>query len=101
MITLIVPEKHKVKKMDVYLAPFNNEMQLIWKGIRVYDISLPLSNRSFILYGVLCWTIHDFLGLGVCYGKIIFLHIYPHSLFSSQISYLLSYYYFDVININY
>ena len=75
MPTLIVPGKHQVKNMDVNIAPFIDEMQLLWKGIRMYDISPPPSNRSFILYGVLCWTIHDFLGLGVHFGKIKYLRI--------------------------
>ena len=99
MFTLIVPGKHHVKKMNLYIVPFINEMQLIWKGIRMYGISRPPSNRTFILYGVLFWTIHDFSGLGVCFGKMKYLCIYTHNLFSSQLSYLLVYYYFDVINI--
>jgi hypothetical protein len=70
MLTLIFLGKHQVKNMDVYLAPFIDEMQLLWKGIRMYEISAPPSNRSFILYGVLCCTIHDFSGLEVCSGKI-------------------------------
>ena len=94
MLTLIVPGKHQVKNMDVYLAPFIDEMQLLWKGITMYDISHPPSNRSFMLYGVLCWTIHDFLGLGVCSGKIKYLHIYTHNLCSLELSYLVIYYYF-------
>jgi hypothetical protein len=101
MLTLIVPGKQQVKNMDVYIAPFIDEMQLLWKGIRMYDISCPPSNRSFMLYGVLCWTIHDFPGLGVCSGKIKYLRIHTHNLFSSQLSYLLLYYYYDVINITY
>ena len=62
-LSLIVPEKNQVKNMDVYLAPFIDEMQLLWKDIRMYGISCPPSNRSFMLYGVLCWTIHDFQSL--------------------------------------
>ena len=94
MLTLIVPGKHQVKNMDVYLAPFIDEMQLLWKGITMYDISHPPSNRSFMLYGVLCWTIHDFPGFGVCSGKIKYLHIYTHNLCSLELSYLVIYYYF-------
>lgn len=75
MLTLIVPGKHQVKKMDVYIAPFIDEMQLLWKGIRMYDISRPPSNRFFMFYGILCWTIHDFPGLGVCSGKKNNFHI--------------------------
>jgi hypothetical protein len=101
MLTLIVPGKHQVKKMDVYIAPFIDEMQLLWKYITMYEISCPPSNMSFMLYGVLCWTIQDFIGLGVCSGKTKYLRIHTHNLFSSQLSYLLLYYYFDAINITY
>jgi hypothetical protein len=83
MLTLIVPGKHQVKNMDVYIVPCIDEMQLLWKGIRMYEISRPPSNRSVMLYGVLCWTIHDFPGLGVCSGKIKYLRIHTHNLFSS------------------
>ena len=101
MLTLIVPRKHRVKNMDVYLTHFIDEIQQLWKGIRMYDISCPPSNRSFMLYGVLCWTIHDFPGLSVCSSKIKYLCIYTHNLCSSQLSYLVLYYYFEVINITY
>jgi len=37
MLTLIVPGKHQVKNMDVYIVPFIDEMQLLWKGIRMYE----------------------------------------------------------------
>ena len=57
MLTLIVQGKHQVKHRDVYIAPFIDEMQLLWKGIRMYDISRPPSNRFFMFYGILCWTI--------------------------------------------
>ena len=75
MLSLIVPGKRQVKKMDVYLVLFIDEMQLLWKGITMYGISRPPSNRSFMFYGVLCWTIHDFLGLGLCSSTKIILHI--------------------------
>ena len=101
MLTLIVPRKHQVKKMDVYFAPFIDEMQLLWKGIRMYEISHLPSNRPFMLHGVLGWTIHDFLGLGVCSSKIKYLRIYTHNLCSLQLSHLVIYYYFVVINITY
>jgi hypothetical protein len=41
MLALIVLGKHQVKNMDVYVAPFINEMKLLWKIIRMYDISNP------------------------------------------------------------
>lgn len=82
MLTLIVPGKHQVKNMDVYIAPFIEEMQLLWKAIRMYDISRPPSNRPFVCYGVLCWTIHDSQDLVfVQVRQIIFSR---HTLFPAQ-----------------
>jgi hypothetical protein len=76
MLTLIVLGKHQVKNMDVYLVPFIGDMKFLWKGIRMYDISHPISNRSFMFYGVIYWTIHDFHGLGVCSGKTHFFYLF-------------------------
>ena len=81
ILSLIVPKKHQVKNMDVYLVPFINDMQMLWKSIRMHGISHPPSSRSFMLCGVLCWTIHDFLRLGVCSGKIKYLCIYTCFIF--------------------
>ena len=97
MLTLIFLGKHQVKNMNVYLAPFIDEMQLLWKGIRMHDILRPPSNRSFMLYGVLFWNIHDLPWLGVCFGKIKYLHIYSHNLCSLELSYLVIYYYFFML----
>ena len=84
MLTLIIPRKHQVKKMDVYIVPFIDEMSLLWKGIRMYDISCPPSNRSFMFYGVLFLAIHDFLGLGICSSKKKVYMFVDHNLFSIQ-----------------
>jgi hypothetical protein len=39
MLSLIVPRKHQVRDMDVYLEPLIEEMLLLWNGIQMYDIS--------------------------------------------------------------
>ena len=41
MLSLIVLGKYQVKNMDVDLAPFVDEMKLLWKCIRMYGISRP------------------------------------------------------------
>jgi hypothetical protein len=76
MLALTILGKHQVKNMDVYLVPVIDEMKLLCKCIIMYYISLPPSNRSFMLYGVLCWNIHDFPELGVCSGKIICFYVF-------------------------
>jgi hypothetical protein len=41
IFTLIILGKESVKmhNMDVYLAPLIEELQVLWKGVAVYDVS--------------------------------------------------------------
>ena len=71
MLSLLVPGKYKVKNMDVYLEPLIEELQELWKGILVEDISRALSTRSFHVKEILMWTMHDFPGFGECSGMYI------------------------------
>ena len=41
LLSLIVPGKYKVKNMDIYLAPLAEELQTLWYGIEVKDLSKP------------------------------------------------------------
>jgi hypothetical protein len=70
MLALIVPSRRQVKRMDVYFQPLIDEFKKLWEGIHVSDVSRPiLMERPFALYGVCVYTTHDYLGLGVCFGK--------------------------------
>ena len=69
MLTFLIPGPNQVKNMDVYLEPVIYELMKSWNGIQnVIGISRPIQQRSFTLYGILCWTIHDYPGLSVCSG---------------------------------
>jgi hypothetical protein len=59
-----------VKRMDVYLQPLIDEFKQLWEGINVYDVSksIPMQ-RSFMLYGICAYTMHDYLGLRFFSGK--------------------------------
>ena len=71
MLALIVPGRRQVKNMDVYLQPLVDELKELWEGIHVYDVSRPIiTERSFTLYGICAYTIYDYLGLGICFGKL-------------------------------
>ena len=39
ILALIVPGKYKVKNFDVYMAPLIDELQILWSGVTMYDIS--------------------------------------------------------------
>ena len=71
MLVVIFPRWKQVKHMDTYLEPVIDELQVLWKGIQMYDISRPFNQRSFKCYGILYWTIHDYLGLSICVGMHI------------------------------
>ena len=76
ILVLIVPDKYKAKHFDVYLAPLIDELEILWRGITMYDISRPWrSNRTFELKCILMWTMHDFPGLSECSGIILDLHV--------------------------
>ncbi|XP_062114091.1 uncharacterized protein LOC133825119 [Humulus lupulus] len=55
--------------VDVYLAPLIDDLKLLWDGVDCYD---SFSKESFILRGLLLWTINDFPAYGNlsgCYVK--------------------------------
>ena len=45
-LSLLVPGKHKVKNMDVYLAPLIEELQELWNGIDIFYVSRPLRDHT-------------------------------------------------------
>ena len=57
--------------MDVYLQTLVDELKELWEGIHVYDVSRPITiGMNFTLYGTYAYTIHDYLGLGIFFGKL-------------------------------
>ena len=66
MLALIVLGRRQVKNIDVYLQPLVDELNELWEGIHVYDVSRPIATeRSFTLYDMCDYTTHDCPGLGV------------------------------------
>jgi hypothetical protein len=64
MLTLLILGKYKVMNMHVYLAPLVEELQLLWQGVSIEDISKAYPNRLFNLRAVLMWTMHNFPRFG-------------------------------------
>jgi hypothetical protein len=48
MLALIVPGRRQVKNMDVYLQPLVDELNELWEGIHVYDVSRPIEQRGVL-----------------------------------------------------
>lgn len=69
ILALIVPGKYKVKSLDVYMAPLIDELQILWRGVTINDVSrVRRSDQAFELKCILMWTMHDFPGLSECSG---------------------------------
>jgi hypothetical protein len=73
LLSLLIPGKHKVKNMDVYLEPLVEELLELWEGVRVMDVSQALEDREATIKAILMWTMHDYPGLGEISGKCSFL----------------------------
>jgi hypothetical protein len=78
MLALLIPGKYKLANMDVYLAPHVEELQLLWQGVQMEDMSMVASERVFQLRAILMWTMHDFPGFGQ--HLLSQRHIYPSHL---------------------
>ena len=56
--------KYRVKDMDVYIEPLNDELLKLWDSITMYDnICKPIREKIFRFHGIILWTIHDAPGL--------------------------------------
>ena len=60
ILCLLIPKKRKVKDMSIYLAPLIDELQDLWKGIKVVDNSRKRHCKMFNLKAILMWTMHDY-----------------------------------------
>ena len=70
MLALLIPGKHKVKNIDIYLEPLIDELEILWRGIYVHDVSRPIDQRDAEVKSILLWTMHDFPGYGEVSGKM-------------------------------
>ena len=61
---LVLGGKHKVKNMDVYLEPLIEELQDLWRGVEVMDVSRPPKKQCAIIKCIMLWTLHDYPRLG-------------------------------------
>ena len=68
MLALLIPGPHKVKNMDVYLEPLIDELQILWHGIHVHDVSCPIGMRYAEVKEILMWMMHDYPGYSECSG---------------------------------
>ena len=79
MFSLLIPDPHKVKNMDVYLESLIEELEILWEGVQVHDVSRPPNRRDAHVRAILMWTMHDFPGYAECAG-IYLLALFKHFL---------------------
>jgi hypothetical protein len=74
MLTLIIHVKEFVtfRKMDVYLQPLIEELQILWNGVKAFDVS---SKESFNLQAMCIWSVHDFPMYGLFVGCVTKGHV--------------------------
>ena len=68
LLALLVLGRHKVKNMDIYLAPLIKELQILWDGIPINNMSQRGSGKYINTREIFVWNMHDFLGFGECNG---------------------------------
>lgn len=56
------------KNPDPFLAPLVEELQALWEGVPMVDMTKKKGEQNFICKGMLLWTMHDWPGLGSCSG---------------------------------
>jgi hypothetical protein len=47
------------------LAPLIEELQVLWRGVVVYDVAKVETQKHFTLRAILMWMIHDFPSYGL------------------------------------
>ena len=56
--------------INVYLAPLIEELQKLWEGVDVVDVSDDSENRNFVLKAILMWCIHDYPTYGLLLRQV-------------------------------
>jgi len=66
-LTCLIPSlTNTTKKIDVYLQPLIDNLQLLWnEGVFTYDIS---TKENFVMRACLMWTINDFSAYEMLFG---------------------------------
>ncbi len=55
----------KNENINVYLQPLLEELEMLWAGVMIVDVTRPEGSRSFCLRAICMWNIHDFLAYGL------------------------------------
>ena len=58
-LLLIVLEKCKVRKLDLFLVSLADELLVLWNGIQVHDASKHIGERTLVVRPILTCTKHN------------------------------------------
>ena len=75
MLALLILGPHKMKNMDIYLEPLIEELEVLWRGIQIHDISRPIAAPDAIVKGIIMWTMHDYPRYLKCFGEFSFYYL--------------------------
>ena len=59
MFLFIQLGKYQVKDINVYIEPLIDEFMVLWNGVTMYDICIPIKQRQFQFHAMLVWTTYD------------------------------------------
>lgn len=72
-LTMLIPgpKSPTSDNIDIYLKPLARELLELWHGVSAVNMSKPLGSRSFVMKGILMWTVHDFPAYGLVSGQTV------------------------------
>ena len=65
------PKAPTSETMDVYLKPLVRDLLQLWHGIPALNMAKEMGSRSFVMRGILMWTVHDFPAYGLISGQTV------------------------------
>jgi hypothetical protein len=78
MLKMLIPSLESMKNdnIDVYLQPLVEELEKLWIGVPIVDVTMSVRSQSFSLRAICMWSIHNYLAYGLfvgCQMKVIWL----------------------------
>ncbi len=69
MFCLVIPNNESItsENIDVYLEPFIEKLQILWKGVKALD---SFQRATFNLRAMCMWNLHNFPPYGLFVGCV-------------------------------
>jgi hypothetical protein len=53
------------ENIDVYLEPLLEELEILWRGVRVVDVTKLERSQAFVFRTFCMWSLHDYPAYGL------------------------------------